>query len=189
MSCLLATADLIAAELDRLAPDCHCEACSGSPYGPVSADEQLIRFLVPPVHWDPKKQKPKATALSAAESKGLSLYRSTYATDDELKEGAELLVGAKRQTDPSAGLIGILLLNASSLKQTFGLPVPPYCLYDTGLPGRPSHADSFQRTHGIPLDQIQARRRALFAVVADGFVKLSDFRNGLLLPWGAANAP
>lgn len=119
----------------------------------------------------------------------MSVFRSKYVSDDELKHGAAAVVDNKRQLDPGHGLMGVLLLQASNLKDNLGEEKPPFCIYDTALPDLPSHSDVFQRVHAIT-DEIQlTRRRALFAVVQNGFVKLSDFRGGILLPWAAAGAP
>lgn len=119
----------------------------------------------------------------------MSVYRATHASDEELCRGAEELVGGRRREDPAHGLMGVLVLRAGAVKSAPLNLDPRYCIYDTALEGRPSHSDVFQRVDQVPIESQQATRRALFAVVKNGFIKLNDFRNGLLLPWAATAAP
>lgn len=189
MTCALGREALEAAQLDEIAPWCACEACAASDFGPVKIDEQLIRFIVPPSHWDKAKARPKAAALSHAQTSGMSVFREKFVTDQELMINAAALVDRRREADPTHGLMGILVFSAEKVKRLFGEARSPYCIYDTALPLLPSHSDIFQRVHAANDDEQLIRRRALFSAVQDGFVKLSDFRQGLLLPWAAATAP
>lgn len=186
MSChLRADPSLSAADLDSLAPNCVCEQCSNSPYGMIESSETLIRFVVPPQHWDKKKQRVKAAALSQAETQGMSVYRCGYCSDEELLRAAQDLVGPKRQQVPTAGILGVLVLPADAVKSCLNESSPPYCIYDTELPNKPSHADVYQRVANCPDTIRQERRLELFQLVKDKFVPVADFRGGLLLPWAA----
>ncbi|WP_295165483.1 hypothetical protein [uncultured Brevundimonas sp.] len=120
---------------------------------------------------------------------GMSVYRLSYASDDELKFGAENLVGRKRRDDPHHGLMGVIVFRAEMVKNRFGEDACPFCLYGTELPQLPSHADVYQRVTGSTDELKLERRRALFDLVSGGFQPLSKFKSGLLLPWAAHGAP
>ena len=119
----------------------------------------------------------------------MSVYRDNHATDEELKSAASILVDNRRKKDASFGLMGVLMLAADDVKALMGEDFSPYCIYDTSRDTRPSHADVFQRAHGVDETIRQDRRQKLFASINSGFVTIAGFRSGLLMPWKAANAP
>ena len=54
-----------ARQIDRLAPECGCEAESVSPFspGPVADDEILSRLIFSPIHYDPVTQRIKEAVV------------------------------------------------------------------------------------------------------------------------------
>ena len=176
--------------LDELVGDCACENCSLSSFGPVHADETLLRIVVSPWHVHRKKGTVYAAVLSGAEKTGLSTLRASHATEAELTRTAEELTNSVREKDPSGGVFGVLALNAGVIKREGlqELSGSTFCVYDTALKLKPAHADICQRTSGTPPNTQQARRQELFKKVERTFVPVSRFMGGLLMPWAAASA-
>jgi hypothetical protein len=178
-----------ALQLDAREPECRCEGTSVSNHSPrmVSNTEYLLQILVTPAHIDKKTGQPKATALSHAETIGLSVLREGHATDDEIKSTAKILVeNLKSKSDvknlSKIGVFGILRLNCGILRD-FVSPEENsscYCVYDTAFVEVPSHADAFQRIENAVDGLPDARRRALFEQVKKDFIPVQQFRNGLL---------
>lgn len=142
----------------------------------------LIRLLVAPQHMN-SKRGPRAAALSAAETGGLSVFREDQASDEEIRSVAEDLVKRARASQGDrAGIFGVLLMSCLSIRETKADDEsnPAYCVYDTALKEKPSHAEAFQRVHGAEDALREARRRALFTSVEFGFVPVESFRKGLL---------
>jgi len=174
--------------LDQTHPECVCQTQSVSEYstGPIDGDEILVRILVAPQHMD-RKGGPKAGALTDAERSGLSLFREEQATDAEIRKVAEGLVERARAANlgkpEKAGVFGALRMKCSVIRclKIEQDPAPPYCVYDTALKETPSHAETFQRVAGAPLELCDERRRALFNLVKADFVPVALFRSGLLL--------
>lgn len=175
-------------ELDQAAPDCVCENCVLSGFGPVDEGESLLRIVIAPTHID-KKKRPKAAVFTHAETIGMSCFRSAHATDAELIFTANELTA--NSTDPKAGVFGVVIISKTSIKAV----VEPagtgssYCIYDTELPQKPAHADVCQRVAGAGPDIHQGRRQALLRSADCVFVPVSQFRNGILMPYKAADAP
>jgi hypothetical protein len=141
----------------------------------------LIRILVAPQHM--KKGLPKAAALSDAERNGLSMFREAEATDDQIRAVAETLVNRAREKNTAkAGVFGVLRIRCGDIRRCIAPPEnePGYCVYDTALLETPSHAEAFQRVHNCELPIQDLRRNALFAKVESTFVRVQDFRQGLL---------
>lgn len=172
------------ARLDRAHPDCRCQDHSVSPHsvGRVEDDEVVARILVAPYHIDKKTGLPRASALSGAESSGLSLFRDAHAKDDEIRAVAVGLVeNARKAQGDKAGVFGVLLMRGSVIRRICREgEAPCYCLYDTGLAYNPSHAEIFQRIADVATPIHLDRRRLLFGAVKDTFVPVKDFRDGLL---------
>ena len=176
--------------LDAQEPGCRCEGGSISDHSPgrVNDGETLVRILVAPTHFDKKTGLPKATALSHAETIGLSVFREQHATNDEIFNTAKKLIEnfKSRQTNEKQlkkiGVFGVIRLDCNTIRSFIRSDEtePCYCVYDTALAIAPSHADAFQRiadtADGIP----DARRNALFDKVKAGFVPVDQFRDGLL---------
>lgn len=187
MQCLLfQQPSLLAKELDELSPQCGCEGCHHGPHGPIAPDEKVIRFLVPPQHWDEKKNIPKSQSLSHAETTGMSVYRLNKVTDEELLLAAKILIERKRKTNKNFGLKGILVIEYSILKSISKDKNPCYCIYDTARHDRPSHADIFQRTANCTDEVVLERRRELFQLVKQNVISVAKFKGGLLSPWAAS---
>ncbi len=175
--------------LDSAAPNCSCEACSFSEFGPVQPEEELLRIVIVPQHV--KNGKVKAAVLSHAENIGMSCFRRARASDSELRATACELVDVARKNDPKVGIYGVLLMPAKLVKECVdevgGVPV--FCVYDTAMPGRPAHTDVFQRREGADELVAQTRRQDLFGRVKNNFIPVSEFRGGLLMDFRATDAP
>jgi hypothetical protein len=80
--------------LDQQEPGCRCQRISISEHspGPVDDTEILIRIVIAPYHVHPKTGSPKASALTHAESIGMSLFREGRATDNEIRAAAEQII-------------------------------------------------------------------------------------------------
>jgi hypothetical protein len=171
--------------LDSERPNCRCEKASVSPHSPgrIEESEILVRILVAPQHIRPKTGRPRAAALSDAETHGLSLIRERTATDEEIRATAEMLVARARQANgDKAGVFGVLRMTCSTVRGfRYAQEIEQcYCIYDTALPEQRSHAESFQRVAGAE-DGISAQRRErLFDQLQETFVPVQDFRDGLL---------
>lgn len=193
MSCLISVFDAGregAAILDTLAPWCACESCESSPYGPIHPKETLVRLLVAPHHFDSKKQVVVVGALTHAENMGMSIYRDDFATDDEMISAAKVLIGDRRDQDPTAGIHGVLLFKAGAVKWPM-LPTDGrsgYCMAGTPLQNRPSHMDVYMRVATAGLTKAPVRRQ-LYDMIKLGFHRLADYRGGILLPYAAHGAP
>jgi hypothetical protein len=174
-----------AAKIDEAQPVCRCQNYSVSEFssGPVGSDEVLIRVLVAPQHMDKKKGLPKAAALSDAERSGLSVFREHQATDDEIRRVAEGLVKTARAAQgDKAGVFGVLRMPCATVRacRAEAEDTPAYCVYDTAEKHIPSHAETFQRVHGVDDGLRDERRKLLYAAVKSEFVAVDKFRNGLL---------
>lgn len=172
--------------LDASHPLCACEANPASELSPgaIDASETLVRILVTPVHAS-RDGRVKGAAFSRAETTGLSLVRDAHASDEEIFRVAEALVaGARTANGNRAGVIGVLLIRKSEIKEVICEVdnFPAYCLYDTALLDNKGHAEAFQRVDSAPLELKTLRRAALHKRVERSFVKPEDFRKGLLVP-------
>lgn len=172
-----------ALRLDEAEPQCRCECVSVSPHSPKALEppEVLIRVLVAPLHV--RKGKITSSALSAAETSGLSIFRDAIATDDQIKAVAEFLVSKARiSSGEKAGVFGVLRMITSTVRtcKASGENENAYCVYDTALADNPSHAEVFQRVAGGDKVRSETRRQALLSVVRSNFVPVQSFRGGLL---------
>ena len=185
-----------ALRLDLAEPGCRCQAVSVSEYstGPISDDETLIRLLVSPQHRN-SQQRPKAGALADAERYGLSMFRESTATDQEILDVATELVSRARQRNQKnteeVGLFGILKIPCLIIRkcQIATETAPCYCVYDTAMRETPSHAEAFQRVADVEVPLQEERRRMLFGAVERFFVPVADFRSGLLLSLAPGQLP
>lgn len=171
------------AYIDEYHPLCACQRRTVSVHstGPVDDDETLVRILVSPIHV--KNGVVRGAAFSAAEKSGLSMVRDSQASDAEIRKVAERLVeGARRNNGAKAGVLGVLLIKASTIRNTVseGENDASYCVYDTALADNLPHAEAFQRVFQAPTDLIELRRATLMKNIGSAFVPASDFRQGLL---------
>lgn len=163
--------------VDELAvrhPDCGCEDAAseaGSP-GPVASDEILRLFLTSRSDIDAKKKnqlsnrKFRATSLQKAYTNGLSTYRLSHATSDELELSAKILYDDKIVDEPEyGGILGVMDFPVSAVR------VCPeahsaMCVLETPLNRvdpisflRPSHCDVVNsRPFTDPEDRVAVRR-------------------------------
>jgi hypothetical protein len=169
--------------LDEREPECRCESASISEYSPeaVQDAEVLIRIIVAPQHVT-KSGGPRAAALSDAERTGLSVFRDGHASNDEILGVArELVARAKRSHGDKAGVRGVLQIECRAFRafRRDG-EKPSYCVYDTALEQRISHAEAFQRISNVDEAIRDARRSELFGQIKAGFIPVDKFRGGLL---------
>ncbi len=171
--------------LDEAQPSCRCEAVSVSKYSPgtVQNNEVLIRILVAPQHMHKKRSQPTAASLSDSERKGLSVIRHGFIKDEIIKAVAEGLVErARSSNNDKAGVFGVLLLECETVRQFARSEQEGrcYCVYDTGEPENPGHAEIFQRVAGVEKPVRDDRRQKLFEKVKARFVPVAEYRGGLL---------
>jgi hypothetical protein len=174
---------LRAVRLDEACPACKCADVSVSEFspGPIANPELLVRLLLAPQHMS-KKRTPKAAALSDAETHGMSLFRDEHATDQHIITRAELLVYRARASNPKAGVFGVLRMVSGQVREYRHQQdtLQSYCIYDTGLPENPSHAEIFQRAANADPALCEDRRRELFGLVSANFIPVENFRDGIL---------
>jgi hypothetical protein len=173
-----------AARLDELEPNCRCQAVSVSEHSPgcVGDGEALIRILVAPQHTN-KNGHPRAASLADAERGGLSVFREHLALDEDILIIARELVGKARAIQgKKAGVSGVLRIECNTLRSFCLHPEnePCYCVYDTALQNRRSHAEAFQRVAGLSAGVADTRRAALFDRIKACFIPVDEFRGGLL---------
>jgi hypothetical protein len=125
---------------------------------------------------------PRAAALSDAERGGLSTFRESQATAEQIRPVAEDLVRKARVRDEKAGIFGILKLHCETVRafQVDDNDGRSYCVYDTGILEIPSHAEIFQRVSNIEDAIRDDRRNKLFGLVKNTFVPVDDFMDGFL---------
>lgn len=152
--------------------------------GCVEDGEVLIRILVAPQHRAKgKAPRPRSSALTDAERNGLSVLREGLASDLEILSVARELVGRARASQGAkAGVFGVLRFGCNMVRSFCCHPenYPCYCVYDTALKERQSHAEAFQCVSGVDDAIRDARRGQLFDRVKAGFVSVDEFRGGLL---------
>jgi hypothetical protein len=175
---------LRAKHIDESRPGCQCESHSVSQFSPgqVLDDELLVRLLVAPSHMD-RKGNPRASALTQAESGGMSMFRDKYASDAIIREKAINLVDKGRlQHGTKAGIGGVLLLRTEIVRGFVCSRETDrsYCVYDTAARLDESHAEAFQRVTVGDIIVHEERRKELFKIVFHSFVKPEAFRSGLL---------
>jgi hypothetical protein len=167
--------------MDSTAPGCGCEACSHSGFGQVKGPEILERLVLSPRHV--RSGQIYASALSNAETVGLSAFRQAHTTDIEVRGAAVKILSEGRLRDPKMGVFGALIFAAEEVKQ----PHPPeqdlvpYCVYDWPHAGVEGHVDVFQRVQSVADMMRQARRAWMFGRLKGSFVTVEKYRDGLLL--------
>lgn len=170
-----------AREIDLAHPNCCCEACSLSTYGPVAGEETLVRFIFAPQHVN-KKGRPRAAALSSATTIGLSTFREALTADDDLLRVAQDLHTRAKAANAQAALIGVLLFPAGLVKSPceHANDEPICCTYDVPHSGVESHADILQRVVDWDDQSQTLQRQWLFDQIGSHFVPASEYRGGLL---------
>ena len=127
------------------------------------------------------------TFITHAEVNGMSVLRGN-ASDEEFKETVRL----RRQGKPNHKLKGVLSFRCNAVRlsaatDSNGRKVGDrlYCVLDTDIAGRPSHADVFA-TLPLPYDKsvakqaFRSQRKSLMDAIGNAIEKPSAFRNGIL---------
>jgi hypothetical protein len=133
-----------------------------------------------------RKRKPRGAALTDAERGGLSVLRENHATNEEIRKVAVGLVEKSRSSQgekaDQAGVFGVLRMPCSAVRASKAEEdsAAAYCVYDTAIPDTVSHAEAFQRVHGVEDGLREERRRLLFTAVKSEFISVEHFRDGLL---------
>lgn len=165
---------------------CGCEAYSVSSHspGPVDDREQL-HFVVS----DPKSLlngSLNPTALTQIDYGGLSVLRES-ASDTEFKITINQLKERANSADSEWFFFGVCSFTASTIRtdnnQRF------LCVYDTGLPDKPNHADimgpNFMSMSQPPISkreqekQNRARIKKMIDKIGPVFTSASRFRSGI----------
>ncbi|WGH77480.1 hypothetical protein [Jannaschia ovalis] len=154
--------EITGAELVAAYPQCACELTEpfDGGHGPVSDDEHLTFFVESKRHFDltkiegRKKQSwaPKGSDLrNATTGHGHSVYRTKYASPDELRQAAQAgfrsAVGLTN--DPWRGVVGAFTFPVASVRLAPYGDCGQMCVVDTpklanegaGKTSEPSHAD------------------------------------------------
>lgn len=143
--------------IDVAHPDCACENEQVSRYcaDPVSREETLARLVLDPTHIEIEdgKTRLKTSFFSDAASFGASCLRKERAEAGEyVKTIEDIFKNSPVASDgKNKSLIGVVLIKvddikseASQTKDKKGNVVDSFtafCVYATGLDGRPNHAD------------------------------------------------
>lgn len=156
-------------------PLCACErfqVSSHSP-GPVHGEETITRFVFSEMHTT-RQGILKPNFFSHAETEGCSSQRDELATDEEL---AALV---KHYMDkPGTTWIGSVSAGARMIRDLCFQPGDrAVCIYDTGLPENPAHAELYQARKIEEADGPEVRN-LLYKLFGGGSVaKSEDYRNG-----------
>lgn len=162
-------------------PDCACEPCAVSQWSeaPVDPGETLVRFVVDPTHLyeDADGIRLKSSFFSDAVSQGASCLRLQLAEPREYHDQVKsLLESQPTASDGSAKkLYGVILVDVSTIREIeheIEIPVEnkkpdifkcrALCVYATGLPHAPNHADIFVNIRENPkVSKSKANRAAL----------------------------
>lgn len=145
--------------------------------GLICDDEVIVRMVCAPMHVHSKRPELKSSFFSHAFSKGASAQRVEHATDTELKDCVEQLIGG---ADDRVWL-GYVQCRASAIRkikiresdgQTF-------CVYDAALPpGNPAHAEVHAARRIPEADEIEYRRELQKAFGAHAVLRRRGLRDG-----------
>jgi hypothetical protein len=175
----------LAARVDAAAQRCACETCSVSPYspGPVRPNEQLIRFVVDPLHV-PNGQI-ASTLFSDAETTGSSVFRAEETPNRVLlAEATKVVQRSASKTGQPRKIIGVIEAPCEIFQLTGYADegnVRAFCVYDTARVNCVGHGDVLAAL-GIHRSK-SARGRArekLRHKLLSYFIPVDQFRGGLL---------
>jgi len=145
------TNEPFASYIDRISPDCACEAHQVSPHcnKPVTPDETLVRLVVDPIHIvvTPEGTRLQSSFLNIACTSGASCLRDS-AAESEYQETAKLIIshnpttadGKPRKIYGVAKIPAALVQN-QRMAVTQQRSIRSFCVYATGEEKRPHHAD------------------------------------------------
>jgi hypothetical protein len=187
MSCEICRAALETLVEERVAsvnqainPPCECEKFSTSQYSPgLVRDEEVLHFLVPSPDGLTGGYVNTAFAMNV-DSHGFSVIRDA-AADDEIVEAIKLV----RNNWEKKGRVleGVISFPAGRIRSA----VEPRlcCIYDTGEPGRPHHAELMATelldrtlTNSQRKNAKRERLKLIIDLIGNQFTPAATFRAG-----------
>jgi hypothetical protein len=124
-------------------------ASANSP-GPVHSEEQVLRLVFNPIHFDPETRTLKPTAVTDVKDKGCSVDRLAHTTLDKARETGASLAAIKNELNPDKlprSLCGVAVLSVSAIREIkVGEQSRAFAVYDTALETNLAHADVCQLT-------------------------------------------
>ncbi len=175
----------LAARVDAAAQKCACETCSISSHspGPVRPDEQLIRFVVDPLHVP--NGKIASTLFSDAETTGSSVFRASETPDSVLlAEATKVVQKSTSKTGQPRKIIGVIAAPCEIFRLTGYADendTRAFCVYDTARVDCVGHGDVLAALgiHSKKSARGRAREK-LRDKLMSYFVPADQFRGGLL---------
>ena len=170
-------------EFNAALPNCACEICRTSKHSPspVKDGELLTRFVLHPVHINPKTGELKTSLFSHVDQKGCSVQREGLATNLELR-----LVLDK--ASPIAGKLswhGVVNAPAEDVRlarsQKSGSRL--YWIYDTAEHDNPAHAEIGRASNDLTEEDAQEVRFDLMKIFSSKamLVLPAQYRSGSLI--------
>lgn len=144
-----------ARNVDRISPDCGCEAHTVSIHceEPVGDEEVLVRLVMDPIHIhrDSGGTRLQSSFLNVVSTAGASCLRYGRASSGEYQETARLIVSHNPRTPDgrTRKVYGVVKIPVTAIREehvivddkTKQSSIRALCIYATGEPGRPNHAD------------------------------------------------
>lgn len=116
--------------------------------GVVEADEELVRQLVNPVHWDDELDQPKPSFFDDVLNKGMSVNRLRHTTEEKVEEVARIRAAAYTIANPdkqARSFLGLLRFQAAEVIEVMrSVAGGSGAVFDTALEDAESHADVCQ---------------------------------------------
>ncbi|WP_126541261.1 hypothetical protein [Oharaeibacter diazotrophicus] len=155
--------------------------------GVVMDEEMIIRLVVSPADIHPTEDRIISSALSSAESFGLSTLRSRYATEVDIIETAEeVLARATKNSGSRRYLVGAFEAPVALFRRMDANKklTRVYGVYDTAMVNRRSHADVFMALSNFAGGARDKARKNMLRLLMDYFHPVRDFRGGLIARFG-----
>jgi hypothetical protein len=157
-------------------PECQqltWEKLSASEFSPgiVESNEELLRRVEDPTHFDSATGLIKPTFFDDASSKGASCFRLSHTTVSEIAENARKHIAEVNKNPPSTGprtAIGYATFTANEVRKVFPASEPARRgagVFDTGQKNDPAHADVCQL---VSSKQASKSVRAQLFLIAKG---------------------
>lgn len=134
--------------ISKIKPGCSCEGERVSHHSPglVADGEIIARLIYSPLHVDLETGETKEAAFSDVTDKGLSIQRLSQTSSAEVRAIGEKKLAddhAKGRTDRE--FLGMVTAEVKQVRQqTYEDGQRAFCVYDSGLPDAPAHADVCQ---------------------------------------------
>jgi len=114
--------------------------------GPVQDEEELLRMIFSPIHWDKDTGKLTTLALHDAVKKGLSVNRITHVGLSELRKKVDKKIEIDRRNGKDREFIGFAKVTCKDVRKivTQQQIKQAFYVYDTATQADPSHADVCQ---------------------------------------------